>query len=361
MRLAKGAPRCLAVLAVAVALALTGCSTGTEGSSGGSGVTGANLFRPGEGKISTNELRDHVHGSLKGKTLAYVPWGMGFPLTDQWGFVLKKRAEENGMNFVLRDPNFDSEREAQIVTALINQKPDVMVLHNPDVEVLAGQIEQAQKKGIYVIQINMVSNYKSDAYIGADWPSVGHMVADRIVKDCGPGTSGKVQIVEGPKTSAASLDQLAGAMEVFQKNPQIKIVSDQSGGNWEANKAAELTRTVLRAHPDLCAVYGFWDVMVQGSAQVVREQGMADKVKIYSEGDQSPVACQLFKDGLMQYDVAYSDSLQAQQMFDTASLLLQSGLKPGTVHIAHYSPVEEWTKGNVVDGDCYVTGKSLPR
>jgi ribose transport system substrate-binding protein len=187
------------------------------------------------------------------------------------------------------------------------------------------------------------------------------MVADRIVKDCGPGTSGKVQIVEGPKTSAASLDQLAGAMEVFQKNPQIKIVSDQSGGNWEANKAAELTRTVLRAHPDLCAVYGFWDVMVQGSAQVVREQGMADKVKIYSEGDQSPVACQLFKDGLMQYDVAYSDSLQAQQMFDTASLLLQSGLKPGTVHIAHYSPVEEWTKGNVVDGDCYVTGKSLPR
>src|SRR5205823_1067128 len=179
------------------------------------------------------------------------------------------------------------------------------VLHNPDVELLASQIKQAQDAGIYVIQINMVSNYKSDAYVGADWIQVGEMVGNDIVQNCGQGTSGKVEIIEGPKTSAASLDQLTGVMNVFNKHPEIKVISDQAGGNWDASAAHDLAQTVVRANPDLCALYGFWDVMTDGAAQAVKAQGLAGKVKIYAEGDQSPIACKDFADGLFFKDFTY--------------------------------------------------------
>src|SRR5437868_5798656 len=221
----------LIALAAGLTLVMSACSTG--GSSNKTASKGqiegnaAGLFHPGEGRISSTELRDHTYNALKGKTLAYVPIGLGIPLTEEWGYVLKSRAQEFGMNYVQRDPNWSSTGEAQAVTALLGQKPDVLVLHNPDVELLANQIKQAQDQGIYVIQINMVSNYKSDAYVGADWIRVGEMVANDIVQNCGQGTSGKVQIIEGPKTSAASLDQLTGAMNVLSKHPEIKIVSDQ--------------------------------------------------------------------------------------------------------------------------------------
>ena len=298
--------------------------------------------------------------SLAGKTVAYVPVAMNFDLTEGWYAGMKKELEPYGVKFEIRDPNWNTNAGAQAVTSLISEKPAVMVIHNPDVQTYAKLLQRAENEGIYVIQINMVSNYKSDAYVGADWIQVGESVANDIVQNCGQGTSGKVQIIEGPKTSAASLDQLTGVINIFQKHPEIKVVSDQAGGNWDAAAAHDLAQTVVRANPDLCAIYGFWDVMTDGAAQAVKAQGLAGKVKIYSEGDQSPVACKDFADGLFFKDFTYNDPLQAQQMFDTASMLLQSGLKPGTMHIAHYSPIEVWTKDNVTAADCYQAGKTLP-
>src|SRR4051812_7699005 len=161
MQLPRG--RKLLTIAAGLLLALTACSTGgnskSESAKGSvESKDSASLFHPGEGRISTEELRNHTLDSLKGKTLAYVPIGMGIPLTEEWGYVMKTRAEAVGMKYVQRDPNWSSTGEAQAVTALIGQHPDVLVLHNPDVELLANQIKEAQDAGIYVIQINMVSN-----------------------------------------------------------------------------------------------------------------------------------------------------------------------------------------------------------
>src|SRR5690606_35644809 len=177
--------------------------------------------------VSSAKLRQHAIDSLKGKTAAFVPVGLGTPLTEEWARQMKRGFEAAGMKFVVRDPNWDTARQAEAVQSLINEKPDVLVVHNFDVQVLAKLIQQAEKAGIYVIQINMVSNYKSDAFVGADTIELGRRIATDIVKVCGKGTdtSHKVQIVQGDATSGFTLDVMAGAKEVFDKHPEIKIVS----------------------------------------------------------------------------------------------------------------------------------------
>jgi ribose transport system substrate-binding protein len=353
-------------LVLAAALALTGaaCSTGggsetTKGSTSDNAKL-AGLWKPGEGNIPSLDLRSHALDSVKGKTLAWVPVGLGVPLTDEWTYVMQTRAEALGMKFIVRDPNWDSQAEARVVSSLIAEHPDVLVLHNPDVQLLASQIEQAQKAGIFVIQVNMVSNYKSDAYVGADWETLGSRVANDIVKDCGPGTSGKVQIIEGPKTSGASLDQLRGAKTVFDQHSEIKIVSDQSGGNWDPSEAHNLASTVLQANPDLCAIYGFWGVMTNGAAQAVKEAGLAGKVKVYASGGGSPINCQNLQQGLFHEFVYYDAPLQAQQVVDISNQLLQSGLKPGDVHWASYTPLQIWTAAQASQATCYTPKVTLP-
>lgn len=345
------------VLVSLLALTVAACSTGTGEKSSGAGEN-SDIWNSGNGKISSKELRQHVLGSTNGKTIAWVPVGTGVPLTDEWTHVIKERSEGLGMKFVLRDPNWDSQRESQMVNSLIAQHPDVMVVHNPDVQLLANSIKQAQQAGIYVIQVNMVSNYKSDAYIGADMVALGARAATDIVNACGPGTSQKVQIIEGPKTSGASLDQLAGAKSVFDKHPDIKIVSDQSGGNWDPSAAHDLAQTVLKQHPDLCAIYGFWGVMTNGASQAVKEAGLTGKVKVFTSGGGAPIGCKNLSNGLFTEYINYNAPLQGQQVVDTANMLLQSGMKPGTLHLAMYSPLQIWAQDNM--GTCYTPKKTLP-
>ena len=153
----------------------------------------------------------------------------------------------------------------QALTALIDEKPDVIVVQNPSVTLLMKDLKRAETQGIHVVQMNMSSNYKSDAFVGADWYEVGRMLAEDVVKACGTGsgTSGEVQIIQGELTAAASVDQIAGVMDVLNKDKAIKVVSNQAA-LWDANKALEITATVIQQHPDLCASVGFWGIMEFG-------------------------------------------------------------------------------------------------
>ena len=73
------------------------------------------------------------------------------------------------------------------------------------------------------------------------------MLADEVVKQCGTasGKSGKVQIIQGELTAAASVDQVGAMLDVFGKDKNIKVVSNQAA-NWDANTALESGVTSAR-------------------------------------------------------------------------------------------------------------------
>ena len=168
----------------------------------------------------------------------------------------------------------------------------------------------------------MSSNYKSDAFVGADWYEVGRMLADDVVKQCGTGTgkSGKVQIVQGELTAAASVDQIGGIMDVFNKDPAIKVVSNQAA-NWDANTALNITATVIQQHPDLCASVGFWGIMESGAAQAIRNAGKIDQVKVYASGEGSQLDCDQVNQGNFYKFLSYKATEQGHDLVSAAVTL----------------------------------------
>ncbi|HEY0451189.1 sugar ABC transporter substrate-binding protein [Actinophytocola sp.] len=330
-------------LAVAALLAVTSCSTGSSGSSGGGGGGG------GEGlpaNVSSKDLREHAVSSLEGKTAAFVPVGMGTPLMEEWNRQLKRGFEAVGMKYVIRDPNWDTGRQAEAVQSLINEKPAVLVVHNFDVQVLAKLIQQAEQKGIYVVQINMVSNYKSDAFVGADTIDLGRRIATDIVTACGKSTntSHEVQIVQGDATSGFTLDVMAGAKEVFDKNPEIKIVSTQAA-NWDRTKAHDITATVIQQHPNLCASWGFWDQMQYGAATAIKEAGKINQVKVFTS-DHSVITCEGLRDGLFFQSYGYSVPTQGTDIVAISKQLLQAARPPGSSRISDFTPLVKIDRTN---------------
>src|SRR6202048_4331844 len=147
--------------------------------------------------------------ALAGKTVAYVPVTMNFDLTEGWFAGVKKELEPYGMKVIVRDPNWSTNAGAQAVTTLISEKPAAIIIHNPDVQTYAKLLQRAENEGIYIIQINMGSNYRSSAFVGANWIEIGERATEAVVNAC-KGKSNKIAIIQGALSAAGSAYTLKG-------------------------------------------------------------------------------------------------------------------------------------------------------
>lgn len=304
---------------------------------------------------SRDQLRAEFDKNLKGKTVAWAPVWLGV-LESEWTRVMKAHFDDYGMKFEVRDANFKSDVQLQAVSALINEHPDVLVVQNPNVTLLAKELKRAMEAGIYVVQVNMASNTLSDAYVGVDAKDMGRRLAKEIAAECGGGKgSGEVSIIEGEATAAYSLDMKNGALEVFKADPSIKVVSSQPA-NWDANKAGEITSTVLQQHPDLCAVLSVWGPQAAGAAQAIKNAGKLDKVKIYVASDGQPADCDLLDQGLFYRNLSYRADTQGEAIADAVIGLLQNHDKPGEKRIAYYT-APAWVKSKDDRAYCFTVPK----
>ena len=92
----------------------------------------------------------------------------------------------------------------------------------------------------------MKSVAPSDYFVGADYVQLGRQAADMMVHRCGQGggKSGKLAIVQGVLTAAASVLQMQGIDEVLSKHPEVKVVSKQAS-EWYSSGALAIMQTVI--------------------------------------------------------------------------------------------------------------------
>jgi simple sugar transport system substrate-binding protein/ribose transport system substrate-binding protein len=306
-----------------------------------------------QGKGLDEPFREGYKKALTGKTVGFIPVAMGFDLAEGWAAGLKSQLEPSGIKVVVRDPNWNTNAGAQAFTTLIAEKPAVIVIHNPDVQTYAKLIKKAEDEGIYVVQINMRSAQPSTAFVGADWVDVGEKDTQAVVDAC-KGKSNKIAIVQGAPTAAASAYTLKGVENVLAKNPQVKVVSNQAA-NWDAATAKTLTQTVLKQHPDLCGIVGFWDGMDIGTAAAIKEAGLTGKVFLAtSGGGEQKGACDQVKAGAFDLDISYDVPTQASNMAAMIKWLVQGGLKPGAAKQNIYTTLVPLTKDNESrEGSCW--------
>ena len=319
-------------------------------------VIGAAMLQKAMAAGIDDPARLDYYKALKGKKIAFVPCAMGFDLTEGWAATIRSLATDVGMDFSIRDPNWNIDAGAQAITSLISQKPDVIVVHNPDVNSYAKVIQKAEQAGIYIISVNMRSSMGSSGFVGADYTRIGEMQAERIVKFCGKGsgTSGKVAIVQGVVTSGASGFMRKGMENVLSKYPEIKIVADQAA-DWDATKARNITATILQSNPDICGIMGAWDVMDTGTAAAVQEFNKRTGHHVYlnTSGGGAKFSCDNAMNGTFDEVVSYNVPAQGRDIFALISYLLQSKVKPGEYKVSIISPLYLVNKQTMRSDSCW--------
>lgn len=297
--------------------------------------------------------RDPYYESLKGKKVVFVPLAMGFDLTEGWAAIMKKQAADLGYSFEIRDPNWSTDAGTRAITAIIAEKPDLAIIHNPDLQSYARLEQRMVKEGIKVLQVNLETTVPTDYYVGADWVKVGLIEAQALVDKCGKGTgtSGKVAILEGQPTAASNLYELYAYYKIFAEHPEITVVADQAA-TYDPAKARAITETVLQQHPDLCGIVGNWDNQDVGAGAAVEAAGKADQVFIVTSGGGSQTGCDNIKKGLLDMIVSYDVPLQGDSLNQAIVELLLSPAKAGEIQTTYFTPLTIQTKDTISSRNC---------
>jgi ribose transport system substrate-binding protein len=290
--------------------------------------------------------------ALAGKRVVLVPIAMGFDLAQGWAYWIGQDVRANGGKFEIRDPNWSSQAGAQAITEEISARPDVLILHNPDLQSYARLVQRAQAAGIYVVQIEEIGAARADAYVGSDWVNLGQLEGEAVARSCGVGTSGKLGLVQGDEVSSGSLDQLAGIRMALQKYPKMSIVA-QPTSHWDASKARTVATTMLQQHPDLCGVIDFWDGSAQGTAAAIRDAHLVGKVALVTNGGGEQVDCDALQKGDFTALINTDVRRETRDINNVIKILLQSNVKPGTLKVSLFTPEVITTKADLTPDTCW--------
>lgn len=299
-----------------------------------------------------DDIRQPTLDALKDKTVVFVPMSMSFDLPEGWAAVMKKEAERLGYKLDIRDANWSTDTGTRAITQVITEKPDILIVQNFDVASYARSLKRAVDAGIKVVQVNMKSSYQTDAFVGADWYGIGEYAAKRMVEKCGKSTgkSGKIALIQGPATAAASVYQLNAISTTLKDSDEIQVVSSQTG-DWDQSKARGIAQTVIQQNPDLCGIIGFWDVMDAGTGAAIAESGK--DVYLITSGGGNKTACQGVENGTFDEVISYDVPGQGRDLNNTIKILLQSPAAAGEVKFALYTPNKIISKETMTQDSCW--------
>jgi ribose transport system substrate-binding protein len=105
----------------------------------------------------------------------------------------------------------------------------------------------------------------------------------------------KVLVLTGPDLNANSLATDCAIKAIQAKHPEFKILS-VTRTNYTVVDGNQKTLPLLQANPDTTILFGNYSEITRGSAQAVKQAGMAGKVKVYDAGG-SAWAYQAVKNG----------------------------------------------------------------
>lgn len=293
--------------------------------------------------------------SLKDKRVIFIPLSQGMDLNQAWTAVWQRHADRYGFEFQVRDPNMDTAAGIRALQGAIADRPDVLIVQNPDIQTYARALKQAQQAGIKILQINMQSITQTDSYVGNDWIEMGRLEGGELARTClaPDAPSKKIVWLAGVQTGAANIYMRKGLDEILAENPELELVSDQPA-DYDSEKARQITETVLQQHPDLCGIMGIWDNAEVGAGAAVLAAGKQDQVTIVTNGAGAHTACDSIDKGLLDVVYNFNAPIQAEIAAQQISEFMQHPDRPaGSEKTVFFGPITRVDASNATGRNCW--------
>ena len=229
-------------------------------------------------------------------------------------------AKTNGWHLLTTNAQSDVQQENSDIKGMIDKGAKAIIFSPINSTGLGDAITYAKSKHVAMIPVDRnITGVKGckdvGPQLGSDFVQQGQRAADAMIKATG-GTA-KLAILLGASGVNVTDDRTAGFLaELKAKNATgIRVIFKQTA-DFTREKGKSVTETLLRAHPDVNAIYAENDEMGLGALAALEDAGKAgtDKVHIVSI-DGTKGAVQAIVDGnfdaVIESNPAYGPSAQA--------------------------------------------------
>lgn len=251
------------MLAVVAMVALAACGSTTESGGGGGGGTAA-------GGLPKLAQKDSYTVCFP-QTEENNPWRLAQTAS------IKDEVQKRGWKLVYTNAAGSAAKQVADVQSCIAQKVDVIWLPPREEKPLATAVKAAKQAGIPVFLLDRnvdqsLAKAGEDyvAFIGSDFVEEGKRAAEWLIEE----TGGKANIIQLLGTSGASPanDRRKGFEDAIKGESGMKILASQDG-DFNRDKGRQVMETLLRAHPNVDAVYAHNDEMAIGAIAALQEAG----------------------------------------------------------------------------------------
>jgi ABC-type sugar transport system substrate-binding protein len=267
-----------------------------------------------------------VYGVLL-KTLANPFWG-----AMEQG--IKAGAQNAGVEYFMQAVESETATEAQLNTChtMLERKPAIMIVSAINQTILLPCLKQATDMKIPVVDLDFNLDHAvaakagvNIAYsIGSDNYAGGGKAAEWLATKLGKDAKGPVLVIEGLAGNINGAKRANGFKDALAKlAPGLKVVATLPG-DWDRQKAANITNDILTRNPDLVAIFCSNDTMALGAVEAANAAGKGAQMTIVGF-DGTTDAVKSIKGGRLAASVAQVPYLVGMDAVEKAKTVLAGG------------------------------------
>lgn len=218
--------------------------------------------------------------------------------TEYWKII------ESGANKAFRDLHIDGsvlaadsiyQTKAKLLKAVLNQKPDALIVTPMQIEAIVPVLNEYKKKNIPVLFVDTEADWQGQtAYIGTDNRTLGRKAGELLASMLQPGE--KVALIGGISENAD--ERIKGAIQTLEaagiKFAKIQFEQVDDIGKVRNVMSAILNTDKYQANSDIKGVFATYDTLALKALKILQEKGLQlpvvgadgikDMVKAIEEG-----------------------------------------------------------------------------
>lgn len=183
--------------------------------------------------------------------------------------VERQKSAGNIDNVYYLNADFSAEKQVSDLEDLYTRNVDILILQPVNPPALSDIIQKFKDNGTIVIPC--VSPLATDAYtlsMVSDDRSFGRTGAEFLVEQLNG--KGNIIALDGMDGITVAIERWAGAKEVFDKYPDIKVIS-KVFADWDYAKGKTATENLLAAFPKIDGVWSSGGDMTRGAIEAFQE------------------------------------------------------------------------------------------
>ena len=251
-----------------------------------------------------------------------------------WGAMeqgIQAGAKEAGVKVFLQAVESDQAAEPQLNTCntMLERKPAVMITAAINSTILLPCLRRANELGMPVVDLDANLDHAIAAKagvkiaftIGSDNVAAGRQGADWLVHKLGANAKGAVLVIEGLAGNITGQKRATGFREeIATAAPGLKVAASLPG-DWDRQKAANITNDMMTRNPDLVAIFCANDTMALGAVESVFAAGKGGSITVIGV-DGNVDAVKSIKAGRLDASVAQLPYLVGKESVEKAKEVL---------------------------------------